>query len=139
MDKHLRHSGFSIVELIVAVAIMVVLVGLLTPAFLHYIEKTRAGVDENTAEEIRRATETIILSGGYEVTDDVVVTFSKSGIQIVTSDSYASALEKELKDLFPDFPSVVPMSKKYKDAVYSVSLSEETMDSTEVLGSWDTK
>lgn len=135
----MKHSGFSIVELIVAVAIMVVLVGLLTPAYLHYIEKTRAGVDENTAEEIRRATETIILSGGYEVTDDVVVTFSKNGIQIVTSDSYANALEKELKDLFPNFPSVVPESKKYKDAVYSVSLSEETMDSMVVLGSWDTK
>lgn len=135
----MKHSGFSIVELIVAVAIMVVLVGLLTPAYLHYIEKTRAGVDENTAEEIRRATETIILSGGYEVTDDVVVTFSKNGIQIVTSDSYANALEEELKDLFPNFPSVVPESKKYKDAVYSVSLSEETMDSMVVLGSWDTK
>ncbi len=133
----MKQSGFSIVELIVAVTILVVLVGLLTPVYLHYVEKTRAGVDENTAEEIRRATETIVLSGGYDVTDNVVVTFSKNGIDIVTSDAYATALETELKDLFPDFPSVVPKSKKYKDAVYSVSLSAETMDSMVVLGSWD--
>ena len=35
------NKGFSLIELIVVVAIMAVLVGVLAPAYLRYVEKTR--------------------------------------------------------------------------------------------------
>lgn len=130
-----REAGFSLVELIVVVAIMAVLTGILAPVYLHYLEKSRIGADENTAEEIRRATESIVLSGEYEVTEEVLVTFSAAGIT-VTDVPYASKLEEELKALFPDFPSVVPKSKKYENAVYEVKLNAGTMESLTILGEW---
>lgn len=133
-----REAGFSLVELIVVVTIMAVLTAILAPAYLHYLEKSRIGADENTAEEIRRATETIVLSGEYDVTEEVLVTFSAAGIT-VTDAPYASKLEEELRTLFPSFPSVVPKSKKYKDAVYEVKLNEGTMESLTVLGEWKEK
>lgn len=52
-----KNKGFSLVELIVVVAIMAVLVGILAPAYLSYVEKTRRGADEDAAEEIRHAVE----------------------------------------------------------------------------------
>ena len=41
MGKKKNNSGFSLIELIVVVAIMAVLVGVLAPAYLRYVEKTR--------------------------------------------------------------------------------------------------
>ena len=52
-----ENKGFSLVELIVVVAIMAVLVGILAPAYLSYVEKTRRGADENMAEEVRHSIE----------------------------------------------------------------------------------
>ncbi len=52
-----KNKGFSLVELIVVVAIMAVLVGILAPAYLSYVEKTRRGTDEDMAEEVRHTIE----------------------------------------------------------------------------------
>lgn len=40
-----NNKGFSLVELIVVIAIMAVLVGVLAPAFIRYVEKAREGTD----------------------------------------------------------------------------------------------
>ncbi len=130
------NKGFSLVELIIVVAIMAVLVGVLAPAYLGYVEKTRAGMDETAAEEIRRATETIVLSGTYEVTEEVLVTFSSAGIEVTDAD-YAEDLEKELIDLFGDLTTKVPKSKTYKDATYSVELTNAVNTTLTVAGSWN--
>lgn len=130
-----QDQGFSLVELIVVIAIMAVFIGILAPTYLSYVEKTRKGIDDNSAEEIRRATETIILSGEYEVTEAVVVTFSSKGIQ-VTAAPYAAKLEDELKILFPNFPSVVPKSKARKNMTYSVAIDANVANTYEVTGTW---
>ncbi|MBP5311039.1 MAG: type II secretion system protein, partial [Lachnospiraceae bacterium] len=39
MKKLRNNSGFSMVELIVVIAIMAVLVGLLAPQFIKYVER----------------------------------------------------------------------------------------------------
>lgn len=57
MKTRKNNKGFSLVELIVVVAIMAVLVGILAPAYLKYVEKSRASKDELNAEEIRHAVE----------------------------------------------------------------------------------
>lgn len=40
-----NNKGFSLVELIVVIAIMAVLVGVLAPAFIRYVEKSRQATD----------------------------------------------------------------------------------------------
>ncbi len=136
MCERKKNQGFSLVEMIVAVAIMVVMVGLLVPSYLGYIEKTRAGIDEKAADDIRSATETLVLSGTYEVTEEVLVTFSSAGIQ-VSDVPYAAALEEELKNIFPDFTEVVPVSKKYKDSTYKVELTESVNTTLMIEGHWE--
>ena len=59
MGRYLRkesNKGLSLIELIIVVAIMAVLVGVLAPMFVKYVNRARAARDINTAEEIARAT-----------------------------------------------------------------------------------
>jgi prepilin-type N-terminal cleavage/methylation domain-containing protein len=50
-----NNKGFSLVELIIVIAIMAVLVGVLAPQFIKYVEQSRKSRDIQTAQEIREA------------------------------------------------------------------------------------
>jgi type IV pilus assembly protein PilA len=49
------NKGFSLVELIIVIAIMAVLVGVLAPQFIKYVEQSRRSRDIQTAQEIRES------------------------------------------------------------------------------------
>ena len=50
-----NNKGFSLVELIIVIAIMAVLIGVLAPQFIKYVEQSRRGTDIQNAEQIRSA------------------------------------------------------------------------------------
>lgn len=56
-SRRLGNAGFSLVELIIVIAIMAILAGALAPALIKYIEKSRKTADVNTAQEIGKAAE----------------------------------------------------------------------------------
>ena len=58
MKKEMNNKGFSLVELIVVIAIMAVLVGILAPQFLKYVEKSRLQKDNTAISEIANAAKT---------------------------------------------------------------------------------
>ena len=135
-----KNHGFSLVELVVVVAIMAILVGIITPAYLSYLEKTRIQKDESAAGEIYRAAEIAVYSGEYDITGTVVLTFSSSGIEFPNAEAINSAVAEEiLQEHFGDsYQTAVPVSKKYKDKTYSVTLDppEEGSEIPKVSGSW---
>lgn len=53
--KQRNNGGFSLVELIVVIAIMVVLVAVLAPVFTRYIESSRRSTDVQNASSIAEA------------------------------------------------------------------------------------
>ncbi len=56
------NKGFSLVELIIVIAIMAILAGALAPALIKYIKRSRKQSDVNTAQELGKAVERIIAS-----------------------------------------------------------------------------
>lgn len=51
-QKSLTNKGFSLVELIIVVAIMAILIGVLAPQYLRYVEKSRHQKDNTAIGEI---------------------------------------------------------------------------------------
>ena len=50
-----KDKGFSLIELVIVVAIMAVLIAVLAPQFIRYIEKSKQGKDADAAGVIWRA------------------------------------------------------------------------------------
>lgn len=53
--KKMSNKGFSLVELIIVIAIMAILVGVLAPQYLKYVEKSRHSADADTLDSLYTA------------------------------------------------------------------------------------
>lgn len=61
------NKGFSMVELIIVIAIMAILAGALAPALIKYINKSRVSTDIQTANTIATAVQTALANeSGYD-------------------------------------------------------------------------
>ena len=89
MLKKTNKKGFTLIELIIVVAIMAVLVALLAPNVMKYLEKSKVGKDINSLDGVRLTVEA-------EITDEQLYTLSTDVKD--TADKIEGVL---LKDLDP--------------------------------------
>ena len=85
--KQRNNGGFSLVELIVVIAIMVVLVAVLAPLFSKYIESSRRSTDVQNASSIAEAVMADVADGKITASDTYVV----------VTDNNVSAITKQPK------------------------------------------
>ena len=78
-----KNQGFSLVELIVVIAIMAVLVGVLAPAYLRYVEKSRKSTDVSSISDILAAAEKVAIDPQFDL--PAKTTFTASGSPLVMS------------------------------------------------------
>lgn len=81
--KQKNNKGFSLVELIVVIAIMAVLVGVLAPQLIKYVEKSREATDIQTCDNIATALKTYyadeeVAASASATATKVTVTLSKT-------------------------------------------------------------
>lgn len=63
----MKNKGFSLVELIVVIAIMAILVGVAVPVYTSYIEKANAAKDEQLLGEINSAFAIVLASNAIDI------------------------------------------------------------------------
>ncbi len=116
-----NNKGFSLVELIVVVAIMAVLMGILVPTLVKNVEKSKRQKDESAIEEIRNAMEIKLADPEYSDIEETLV-YTNAGNELdITSpdgnapsdvvDKFLKAVKADLKDKNWKFTS-----KDYKAA-----------------------
>ena len=111
-QKNLTNEGFSLVELIIVIAIMAVLVGVLAPQYIKYVEKSRVSADAQQVEEFTGAM-TVLAS-------DVDVTLDSTKTYTVTSDTTGKiTISNDLKTIFDSLGSVdTAKNYSYKSTSY---------------------
>ncbi len=71
-----NNKGFSLVELIVVIAIMVVLIAVLGSTILGYVEKSKHSKDISALDSINTAMKTFVAEPNSEYTDGIVYTLT---------------------------------------------------------------
>lgn len=60
-QRCMENKGFSLVELIIVIAIMAILVGVLAPQLIRYVERTRVSADTQLADAVKTAVTTAMM------------------------------------------------------------------------------
>lgn len=92
--KETANKGFSLIELIIVIAIMAILIGVLAPQFLKYVEKSRKSTDMQSVDSIISAIEV------YAIDPDITEDVMKAGtITLTLKPDEASTIAGDTTDL----------------------------------------
>lgn len=86
-QKTMGNKGFSLVELIVVIAIMAVLVGVLAPQFIKYVEKSRISTDIQNMEQLKTSIEVYVAENPVSAQEK----FSNSVFSTATTQTYTAS------------------------------------------------
>ncbi len=128
-------GGFSLVELVFAVSILVMLTGAISPALMQYVEKGRERRDSQNIEMLYNAVSSALI-------DEIAYDSLKAGMG--NDGIYSSPIDAEklflsddgfseaIRDYMPTAPVLISKKATGKDGRYviMVSVSEEVDDET---------
>ena len=125
------NKGFTLVELVIVIAILAILVGLLAPQYTKYVEKSRKSADVNNMEELVKAVEVYVIDSATKdkvpaQTTAVTLKLDADGVTVggkkpTASDSpmFYNAFNEYVKN----WNTVVLKGKHWKDDAISVDVA----------------
>lgn len=124
-------KGFSLVELIIVIAIMAILVGILAPQFIKYVEKSRESTDIKNMQEVISAIQVYCADEANTVTSETnPITLTKDGLT-----GAGTAATKALTDAGLNAANIKAKSSKYagQSITYTITNNVVTFTGTGAL------
>ena len=124
--KKTNNKGFSLIELIIVIAIMAVLVAIIAPNLTKYLGKSKKNTDTKNLDEIESTLKTCITD--YEMEYDALL--SDGGSMTVTWNSSGSTISnanfKSIVDTAIDSSKTKSKDKNNKYAIATIKKSSGT-------------
>lgn len=131
MEKKMNNKGFSLVELIIVVAIMAVLIGVLAPTYLKYVESSKKTADCSAIGSVLDAFEVVAIDPATKwkstagADNDYKIVVTATGVRIDGSDTAnvdnVRAQIAEIADL-----SSIDLQGKWADDTYDIMVEKDS-------------
>lgn len=130
------NKGFSLVELIIVVAIMAVLMGVLAPQYMRYVERTRLQKDNSAIAEIANAAKIAMADEAINSATSLPATLTigtegTADAKTITFDD-STALGKELQAVIGASYTTSSNAYKNSDKAIVLTISETSTGTIEV-------
>lgn len=127
LNKKKNNKGFTLVELVIVIAILAILVGLLAPQYTKYVERSKKSADVNNMDELIKAVEVYVIDSATKdalTAQKVTLSLDKDGVKVGDAQpADDTVFAKAFTEYVKNWKSVVLKGKKWGADQISVDVA----------------
>ena len=128
LNKKKNNKGFTLVELVIVIAILAILVGLLAPQYTKYVEKSKKSADVNNMDELVKAVEVYVIDNATKdkmtAQNAVTLSLDKDGVKVAgATPADDSVFKNAFNEYVKNWDKIVLKGKHWNANAISVDIA----------------